>query len=282
MTTSVTQLPVRERFVTRFDETARIDSQGNASWLIRTAYFGLLITKVERHATLTQRLNGESMVVSPECLKTNIRCADDRLSSHGDTLFIVPPGESTIEVTGDGYLARILGAEETAMLSDAMNASDYRCAPEELAPFLAWPAPRDGFRLRRYNLDEYANPSLPGRAFRCTNLMVNITDIYPGKRDSRKFKPHSHDDFEQITLTYAGRFAHHLRTPWGIDSTRWREDEHLEIDSPAAIALPAGLIHTSQALEAGCWLVDIFGPPRMDFARMEGFVRNANDYPLPV
>lgn len=87
------------------------------------------------------------------------------------------------------------------------------------------------------------------RAFRCTNLTINITDIYPGKRDSKKLKPHSHDDFEQITLS--------------------------------AIGLPAGRIHTSQAQEAGCRLVDIFGPPRRDYSLMPGFVRNAHEYPLP-
>jgi hypothetical protein len=290
MTTLATQppvaprlvLPVRERVVTRFDDGGFIDRDGHANWIVRTAHFGLLMTKIERRATLTQRFHGESMLVSPACLRTHVACGDDRLQSQGDTLFILPPGESTIEVEGDGYLARIVGPEETEVLNQALNAAGYRQAPDELSPFAAWPAPRDGFRLRRYALDEYVNPALPGRAFRCTNLMVNITDIYPGKRDSRKLKPHSHDDFEQITLTYAGRFAHHMRTPWGIDSTQWRADEHLELDSPAAIALPAGLIHTSQALEAGCWLVDIFGPPRMDFSRLAGFVRNADEYPLPA
>jgi hypothetical protein len=275
-------IPARDRVVTLFKEPQFSDSQGNASWILRTAHFGLLMTRIERHASIEQSFAGESMVVSPQCLHVKISAGAERLESDGDALFIVPPGDARIEVEGDGYLARIVGPEEADLLAGALNAADYAGESAEIRPFAAWPAPTDGLRLRHYKLDDYVDPALPGRAFRCTNLMINITDVYPGKRDSRKLKPHSHDDFEQITLTYAGLFAHHLRTPWGIDSTQWREDEHLEIDSPAGIALPVGLIHTSQALEAGCWLVDIFGPPRMDFSRMQGFVRNADEYPLPM
>lgn len=276
------RIPAHVRTVTTFDtDTRRVDESGNLTWIVRTAYFGLVMTRIERRTSIRVRTVEETMLVAPASLRVAITSDAQRLSSDGDTLFIVPPGESTIEVDGNGYLARIVGAGEREALANAINAVDYENGAPELGDFITWPTPPDGFRLRRYCLDEYVDAQLPGRAFRCTNLMVNITDIYPGKRDSSKLKPHSHDDFEQITLTYAGRFAHHLRTPWGVDSTRWQPDEHLDIDSPAAIVLPAGLIHTSQALEAGCWLIDIFGPPRMDFSLMQGFVRNGDEYPQP-
>ncbi|MBN3726706.1 hypothetical protein [Burkholderia sp. Ac-20379] len=274
-------IPSAPRTLTTFDTTEHVDAQGCPFWVLRTAHFGLVMTRIEGHALFDVRHVEEAMVVAPASLRVTIAAGGERLDSRGDTLFILPPGAGTIEAQGSGHLARIVGAQDLAAFDHAINAGDYIRAASGVRAFEAWPAPRDGYRLRRYALDAYADPTLPGRAFRCTNLMVNITDVYPGKRDSRKLKPHSHDDFEQITLTYAGRFAHHLRTPWGADSTRWQPDEHLEVGSPAALALPAGLVHTSQALEAGCWLVDIFGPPRLDFSLMPGFVRNDGEYPLP-
>jgi hypothetical protein len=276
-------LPTRERTLIDCCKCSPqfVDESGNPNWVLRAAYFGLVITHCNGRAAIQHTASDEAMIVSPASLRVTVKSGQQLAESHGDALFILPPGESHIEASGDGYLARIVGASALDILARAANASDYEQGSPELATYAPWPAPKNGFRLRHYHLPDYADASLPGRAFRCTNLMVNITDIYPAQRDSRKLKPHSHSDFEQITLTYAGRFAHHLRTPWGIDATQWREDEHLEVGSPAAIVLPAGLIHTSQALEAGCWLVDVFGPPRMDFSLMAGFVRNADEYPLP-
>jgi hypothetical protein len=46
--------------------------------------------------------------------------------------------------------------------------------------------------------------------------------------------------------------------------------------------IPAGVVHTTQDIGEGVtWLVDIFGPPRMDFSAKPGFVLNERDYPMP-
>lgn len=277
------RIPVRKHRVVDFrtGPPQYVDESGNPCWIVTAAHFGLIVTRVEGRATIRYQSRDEFMMVSPAVLKVAISTAGERVESEGDALFIVPPGVSEIEVAGSGYLSRIVSAQSADLLSRAVNHRDYASGAPELTRFEPWPEPRDGFRLRHYRLADFADAALPGRAFRCTTLMVNITDIYPGARDSRRLKPHLHEDFEQITLTYAGRFAHHLRSPWGIDSTQWQPDEHIDLGSPSAVVLPARLIHTSQALEAGCWLVDIFGPPRMDFSLMPGFVRNASEYPLP-
>lgn len=112
--------------------------------------------------------------------------------------------------------------------------------------------------------------------------MLNIMKPYDSPRNPKALMPHSYTDCEQITLTLKGRFAHHLRTPWLPDSTQWRADEHIEVGSPSALVIPPRLIHTTQALEAKCLLIDVFGPPRFDFSRLPGLVRNASEYPMPA
>jgi hypothetical protein len=39
--------------------------------------------------------------------------------------------------------------------------------------------------------------------------------------------------------------------------------------------------HTTQDVGEGTtWLIDVFGPPRVDFSSKPGFVLNAADYPV--
>lgn len=266
--------------ITRFDELA-LEGVGQQTRYLRCANFTLAMTYVRGQALLERHNSDEYMVVVPPGLRVHIEIDTQQASAEGDDLFIVPPGHSILRAEGEGYLARIFSHRAADLAEQAINQQDYRDGAPQVAALEPWPAPHDGYRLRHYRLAEHVDASLPGRAFRCSNLMVNITDVYPGQRDSRRLKPHSHKDFEQITLTFAGRFTHHLRSPWGVDSTQWQVDEHLLIGSPAALTIPPGLIHTSQAMEQGCWLVDIFGPPRLDFALAPGFVRNSDEYPLP-
>lgn len=65
------------------------------------------------------------------------------------------------------------------------------------------------------------------------------------------------------------------------DKTTWRVDEAIEVSSPSLTVIPARAIHTSRNLHDDSWLVDIFAPPRADFARRPGLVCNAKEYPMP-
>lgn len=82
----------------------------------------------------------------------------------------------------------------------------------------------------------------------------------------------------EVSLAVKGRFMHHIRYPWGPDSTRWRPDEHRAIATPSICVFPPPTVHTTQGIGAHQQLIDIFSPPREDFSAA-GWVLNADDYP---
>ena len=102
-------------------------------------------------------------------------------------------------------------------------------------------------------------------------------------RDTAKLSPHSHADFEQASLLLEGDYVHHLRWPWGPDMSQWRPDEAGEVGSPSVLIIPAKVVHTSRNVgPKRSWLIDVFGPPRMDFSSKPGMVCNEADYPMPT
>ena len=117
-----------------------------------------------------------------------------------------------------------------------------------------------------------------GRIFRTTSLMVNWFPVHEGPRDTERLSPHSHEDFEQMSVTLVGDHAHHLRVPWTARMSEWRDDEHVRVGSPSMTLIPPTVVHTTRAVGAGPHtLVDVFAPPREDFLA-KGWVLNAGDY----
>lgn len=198
-------------------------------------------------------------------------------------LVVVPPGASRISVRGDGPLVRLVEATEPAWRDRAANAAAYAQDHPRVALLRRWPEPTGGSAVRFYRLDEVPDePSRFGRIFRTRSFMVNFIPEVTGPRDPRKLSPHTHDDFEQLSLAVQGEYVHHIRTPWLTDSTAWREDEHVRLPSPSVAIIPPPTVHTSAASAPGVnQLIDIFSPPRVDFSQKPGWVLNADDYPMP-
>jgi hypothetical protein len=263
------------------------DADGTRHWITRAANFITVVSRAEEGAVLARNNPDEYMVLLPPGTAVTVEAGTERIESQGNSLIIVPPGQSRMVVRKGGMVARIFSKRAEDLAKAAVNASTYADGAPEVADLKPWPDPAGGFRLRHYDLGKAESPDpspLKMRVFRSTNLMVNIFMPWQKRRDETKLSPHSHEDFEQISLSMQGAFEHHLRYPWSPDKTRWREDEHARYDqSPSVLVIPARVLHTSQDMGEGTtWLVDVFGPPRMDFSSREGFVLNASDYPMPA
>lgn len=276
--------PIRKATLADWTREApqRTDAAGNPSWILRTAHFSVEVTEVRGEALLERADHpDEYMLVLPPGLRAEARAGAQQISSEGDALFIFPPGTSSARLRGTGLAVRVFSHLAEDIHALASNQADHAGPFPDVAPAVNWPTPEDGFRLRVHDLAQHSGAPNIARVFRCTNLMVNVMDVRETARDPSTLMPHSHADHEQITLCMAGPFIHHLRTPWLPDSTQWRDDEHLHVGSPSGLVIPPRLIHTTQGMASGCWLIDVFGPPRLDFSLIPGMVRNHAEYPLP-
>lgn len=263
-----------------------VEPCGTLSWITRARNFVVVVSAVKAGSELRRTNNpDESMLLLSPGVRARIEANNDVIGSSGDSLSILPPGASCVTADSAGIVTRIFSCRADDIASMAKNANTYADGAPEITPIVPWPDPIGGFRLRHYSLEQFDSPDpspLKMRVFRSTNLMINIFLPWTQCRDETKLSPHSHDDFEQISLGLEGSFVHHIRYPWTSDKTGWRDDEHEYYDSPSVLVIPARAIHTSQNVGKGtARLVDIFGPPRPDFSLKPGFVLNAADYPLP-
>ena len=264
----------------------RTDPDGSRHWITRAANFIAVVSQATAGAVFTRNNPDEYMVLLPPGTEAVIEADGERVQTKGNSLLIVPPGESRISIQKAGTTVRVFSSKATDLAAAAVNAGTYADGAPEVTPTIPWPDPVGSFRLRHYDLSTTASPDpspIKMRLFRSTNLMINVFMPWTTRRDERKLSPHSHEDFEQMSLSLKGSFVHHLRYPWSPDKTRWRRDEHERYDdSPSVLVIPARVIHTSQDVGEGTtWLIDIFGPPRMDFSSKPGFVLNATYYPMP-
>jgi mannose-6-phosphate isomerase-like protein (cupin superfamily) len=222
------------------------------------------------------------VLLTDDTLAATVRAGTEEVTANGRTMLVVPPGDSTVTVTGRGRVIRLLTTKSDDVAALAANAESYTRPHENIPPFEPWPEPPGGYRVRSYDLTvpPLANPAF--RLYRCTTFMVNFIDPKQGPRDPAKLSPHHHDDFEQCSLVLAGEYVHHIRWPWTTNKANWREDEHRTVSAPAVTVIPPPSVHTSEAVGSGTnHLVDIFSPPRFDFSAKEGWVFNADDYPAP-
>jgi len=267
------------------DEPLEDDAKGR-SWYTRSQ--NLLVNYMETKPGASFSRAGqldEYMIVLPDD-DTPYEVAANGKSVRGDgyQLIIVPPGDSEVRLPKGGRVVRLFSTQSRDLNDKCANAATYAQPDPSIPPFKPWPAPRDGYKLRVYDLQKTREPGQLGPIWRCTTIMLNFPPPGGGPRDVTKMSPHSHNDFDQCSLVLAGTFIHHMRWPWGLNKNDWRADAQVLVGSPSATMIPARVIHTSESQKPGPEgnrMADIFAPPRLDFSLQAGWVKNADEYPLP-
>ena len=260
--------------------------QGSHLWWARSQSCLVNYARVVRADPLTRRGQlDEYVVLVPTRGSTAIATSGSQtVSVVGPVIVVMPPGDSAVTVDANTDVIRVFTTQTPELCELCDNNAVYATTDPNVAPFAAWPAPPDGHRIRVYPIDDVpVDQSRFGRIFRCSTIMVNYLNESNGPRDSSKLSPHHHDDFEQLSLQLAGDFVHHIRTPWTVDSSEWRDDEHQFCTTPSVTVIPPPAVHTSQAVGEGVnQLIDIFCPPRFDFSAKPGWVLNADEYPMAI
>lgn len=201
----------------------------------------------------------------------------------GGSLVFIPPGRSSITVLAGGTFCMLFSTRSQDICDKCVNALSYGRPHPNIPPLEAWPEPVGGWKVRRYSLDVPEQEGRFGRIWRCTTLMINVVPSAFWHRGPSKLSPHHHETFEQGSLALQGAYIHHLRWPWTANRLTWREDDHEYCASPSLAVIPPRVIHTSEGVgEDNHVMVDVFSPPRVDFSLKEGWVLNADEYPMPL
>lgn len=252
------------------------------TWYVRGQNFIIAYSKVEPGARFdrTGQVDEYILLMPDPKSAATVGARGESQAIQGYTITIVPPGDSSIEITGGGEIYRLFSTQSADLVAKVSNPEAYVGAHPQIPPFQPWPEPVGGFKIRSYSLDVPDTPGRFGKIWRSTTFMVNV--FAPAEaRDTKKLSPHEHADFEQCSLATGGSYVHHLRWPWTANQADWHEDEHEVCGSPSVAVIPPRVIHTSAGQDKTNWLVDIFAPPRKDFSLMDGWVLNADEYPMP-
>ncbi len=150
------------------------EADGAPTWVTRASHLVTAITQAAAGTRLVVEANpDESLVLLPDC-GARVTAGGETREVPANSLLILPPGDSTLELLGPGWVLRAFTTRQQALAARAVNAVDFVEPHADVAPLLDWPAPVDGWQLRVYDLDAALADGEKTRVFRCSNLMINI------------------------------------------------------------------------------------------------------------
>src|SRR5581483_12440195 len=129
----------------------KTDVDGTRHWITRAANFVTVISQPNEGAVLARNNPDEYMLLLPPETEVSVEAGSERVESKGNSLIIVPPGESRITVRKAGMLARVFSKRAEDLTKAAVNAANYADGAPEVADLKPWPDPSGGFKLRHYD-----------------------------------------------------------------------------------------------------------------------------------
>lgn len=267
-----------------YDLPPQKESAQLKAWIARGQNFVTVFIEAEEGAIFARESQpDEYVVLVPDPSGAAQVHWDERTCGlPGASITFVPMGNSKVTFTKAGRYLLLFSSQSKDLAAASANAESYSMPHPNIPAWQRWPDPVDGWKVRTYSLDVPDEPGRFGRIWRCTTFMVNFLPAQVGPRDVTKLSPHSHDSFEQGSFALDGAFAHHIRWPWTPNLHAWRPDDHEFCAAPSIAVIPPPAIHTSRGMDNEVnQLIDIFAPPRVDFSMKDGWVLNADDYPMP-
>jgi mannose-6-phosphate isomerase-like protein (cupin superfamily) len=260
------------------------ESEGSAStWWVRAANMVTGYSQVAAGSVLERADNADEYFVWALFTPCRVTAGGQTVNVPAGSVVVVPPGPSAVSFAEAGSVWRGFTALNGDLAAVAPGSGQYPGRPAGVAPVQAWPMPAGGYRIRVYRLDD--TPAGKPHCYVHRTAMTNFTWPVPVKpRRLDAMSPHTHEDFEQVSIIHSGTMVHHMRRAWSRDLTQWLPDEHVILTAPAvAISKPPD-IHTTQAVTAGepVGLIDFFAPVRWDFSTIDGMVINQAEYPMPA
>ncbi len=102
------------------------DADGTRHWITRAANFLTVVSDAKKGAVLERRGNpDEYMLLLPPGASATIEAKGETIEAKGDSLTILPPGDSRIVVTSPGTVARIFSSKAADLAAKAINAATY-------------------------------------------------------------------------------------------------------------------------------------------------------------
>jgi hypothetical protein len=274
----------RDADLVRFLDHSPESQGGTRRWLSRSQNAVVEWAEADAGAQAFAAASEDEMMLLLLTTGAAIEGAGQRVRAGARALCILPPGRYSVAPDGAGACTVFASTRSDLAGRRVLNEATYARPDPRVAPvgppYRRLNAPD---RIEVIALDQVAappdNPRL--KMFQSATLSINWVE-YAGPRDRTSLSPHSHADFEQISLAAAGEFVHHFRVNWSRNANLWREDRHERMPSPSVAVIPVHLVHTTEGVGADRHLlIDVFAPPRRDFIA-QGWVANSADYARPA